>query len=159
MPGFDANESPQPRAHALTRKFVGVCTRPPSNRSRFPARLPKSSSTNGMEQAVPIRRGDTRTARRQVSVTDNRPARQMPGSAIVRMNAVGATVIYVVLMTVNLCLVVVGIVILVHHWDDDEVCTKEWRGWWRVWVLMLTARKVFTTPIHMVSEAATGMLV
>ena len=124
---------------------------------------------NEMEQAVPIRE-QIRTARRQVAVTttDNRPAlaRQVSGSASVRMNAVDDTVdlvrvntvTYVLLSAVNLSLVVAGIVVLVHHWDDDEVCNKDWRTGWRWWVLTLTARKVVTTPAHMVSAAATGML-
>ncbi len=121
---------------------------------------------NEMEEgAAPAGNAWSGAPRRPLAVTTagSRPAlaRQVSGSMSVRVNAVDDTVdlfrintvSYVFLTAVNLSLIVAGVVVLALHWGDDEPCEEEWRNFWRWWVLTLTARKVVTTPAHMVSAA------
>lgn len=69
------------------------------------------------------------------------------------------TISYICLTIVNLALIVAGIVVLVRHWGDKEVCDATFRQKWRWWALGLIVRKVLITPAHMVSAINTHIYV
>lgn len=92
------------------------------------------------------------------------PTRNISSSMSVRINAVDSsvylfsvnTISYICLTIVNLALVIAGIIVLVRHWGDEEVCDATFRKKWRWWALGLIARKVLITPAHLVRALPTS---
>lgn len=92
---------------------------------------------------------------------DQRPplTRNLGSSMSVRVNVVDSsvylfsvnTISYISLTIVNLALIIAGVVVLVRHWEDEDVCDATFRSRWRWFVLALVVRKVLITPAHMVS--------